>query len=106
MNATPPSNTNQAEKTDDTPTDSTGGDTSHAMAGQPQRPGQPTGSLSQGDSGVHPSLDGYGERAGQPGASGSITQTTQPQDATRELNTTNDLLPYSVVNQLMKPILT
>ena len=92
-----PSNSNQAGKTNDTSANSTGGDTPDAMAGQPQRPGQPTGSLSQGDSGVHPPLDGDGERAGQPGASGAIAQTTQPQDATRELNTANGVLPYSVV---------
>ncbi len=97
MKATPPCNANQAEKTNDTPTDSTGGTATDAMASQPQRPGQPAGSLSSGDSDVHPELDGDGKRAGQPGTSGAIAQTTQPQDATRELNTATGPLPYSAV---------
>ena len=97
MNAKPPSNANQAEKTNDTPTNSTGGTVPDAMASQPQRPGQPTGSLSPGDSDVHPQLDGDGKRASQPGTSGAIAQTTQPQDATRELNTANGQLQYSAV---------
>jgi hypothetical protein len=44
-----------------------------------------------------PQLDGDGKRASQPRASGAIAQTTQPQDATRELNTANGRLPYSAV---------
>ena len=85
MNAKPPSNANQSEKTNDTPTDSTGGTATDAMASQPQRPGQPTGSLSPGDTDLHPELNGDGKRAGQPGTSCAIAQTTQPQDATQEL---------------------
>lgn len=85
------------EKTNETPTNSTGGTAADAMASQPQRPGQPTGSLSPGDSDLHPELDGDGKRAGQPGTSGAIAQTTQPQDATRELNTATGPLPYSAV---------
>jgi fido (protein-threonine AMPylation protein) len=85
------------ENPNDIETDSAGRTMPYAMAGEPQRPGQPAGGVSPEDPGVHAELDGNGKRTSQPGASGELDSSTQPANATRELNTSDGALPYRTI---------